>query len=223
MRGTFIVIDGNDGSGKATQTKMLVERLKKESYKVLDVTFPDDKNNFFGKFIRECLNNEEYKWRDLHPKIASIVYAADRWESSALIKAHLEAGFIVISDRYVSANQIHQGGKITDDDKRDDFMSWLDTLEYKTFKIPEPDIVVYLNVPMSVSEELLRRRYSSGGHMDEHEKSPEFLRNSKITGDWLAESEKNWVEVKCTENGEMRCPADIHDDIYQKIREYRIF
>lgn len=217
-KGLFFVIDGNDGSGKATQTKLLEERLKKEGHKVLCVNFPDYKNNFLGKSIFEYLHNEKYGWNKIHPEIASIVYAADRWESSALIRTHLEASYIVLSDRYTSSNQIHQGGKISDDDERDKFISWIDDLEYKVFQIPKPDKVIYLNVPLSVSEKLLEKRYSSGGKLDEHEKDPNFLRNSKITGDWLAESQPNWEEIDCMKSNSLRTPEDINDEIYERIK-----
>ncbi|NCU28233.1 MAG: thymidylate kinase [Candidatus Moranbacteria bacterium] len=219
-KGIFIVIDGNDGSGKATQTKLLEERLKKDGHKVLSVSFPDDKNNFIGKFIRECLNEDKYNWAKVHPKIASVLYGADRWESSALIRAHLEAGFIVLSDRYTSANQIHQGGKIEDERERDNFMLWLEYLEYKTFQIPRPDKTIYLNVPISISEKLLEKRYSSGGKLDAHEKEHDFLRNSKTTGDWLAEIEPNWVEIECAPTGTMRSEKEINDEIFEKVKDF---
>jgi len=217
-KGQFFAIEGNDGSGKATQTKLLEKRIEKEGYKVLCISFPEDKYNFLGKFIRECLNDESYNWRNQHPKIASALYAADRWESSALIKAHLDAGFIVLSDRYTASNQIHQGGKISDDNERDSFVSWIDDLEYKVFQIPKPDMTIYLNVPLSISEELLKKRYLSGGKLDEHEKDPDFLRNSKITGDWLAERQDNWIEVNCAPTGTMRSPEDINHEIYENIK-----
>ncbi len=218
-KGTFIVIDGNDGSGKATQTKLLKKRLEQEYAKVLCVTFPEYKNNFFGKRIYEYLHNEEYGWKNIHPEIASIVYAADRWESSALVKAHLEAGFVVLSDRYTSSNLIHQGGKFDDEDGRNDFINKVQIMEHEIFKIPKPDKIIYLNVPMSISQKLLEKRYSTGGKLDEYEKDPNFLRNSKITGDWLAETQENWIEIDCAPEGVLLGEKEINDMVYEQAKK----
>ena len=111
-KGKFIVVDGTDGSGKCTQVGLLSKRLKKEGYKIKVVDFPEYYKNFFGKFIGHCLSEQYYKFIHIHPKIASVLYAADRWESSEEMRTWLEKGYVVIANRYVSSNQIHQGGKI---------------------------------------------------------------------------------------------------------------
>ena len=216
-KGSFIVIDGNDGSGKATQVRLLERRLKKEWCKVSCVTYPDYKNNFFGGLISNYLHDSKYNWKNIHPEIASIVYACDRWEGSSSIRRLLNDGYIILSDRYASSNQIHQGGRISDNHERDNFISWLNTLEYEVFKIPKPDKIIYLDVPLSISQELLRKRYSSGGKPDEYEKDPDFLRNSKITGDWLSETQENWERIDCAPNGALLSERKINDEIYNKI------
>jgi dTMP kinase len=220
-KGIFIVIDGNDGSGKTTQIKLLKERLEQENRKVVCVDFPNYKNNFFGKVLDKYLHGKNSGWEKYNSDIASIVYSADRWESKDFIKTSLDKGKIVIADRYVSANQIHQGGKIKDIEVRKAFINWLDKLEYEVFKIPMPNLVVYLSVPVSVSEELLRKRYEdNGGQKDVHEDDPDFLRNSKECADWLAETQPNWIKIDCAENGKMRPPEDIHSEIYEKIKSF---
>src|SRR3989344_3846430 len=120
-KGKLIVIDGTDGSGKATQTELLVKVLKNEGRKVKVVDFPDYYSNFFGKFIGHCLSERYYDFVKVHPKIASVLYAADRFESKNTIEKWLKEGNIVIANRYASANQIHQGGKITNTKKRENF------------------------------------------------------------------------------------------------------
>jgi dTMP kinase len=117
-KGKLIVIDGTDGSGKATQVALLEARLKKEGHTVKLVDFPEYYKNFFGKFIGHCLSEQYYNFINVHPKIASVLYAADRFESKVQIEGWLAKGYIVLANRYVSANQIHQGGKIANAKKR---------------------------------------------------------------------------------------------------------
>ena len=103
-KGKLIVIDGTDGSGKATQVALLTERLKKEGHKVKIVDFPEYYKNFFGQFIGHCLSEQYYNFLKVHPKIVSVLYAADRWESSKEMRTWLEKGYVVVANRYVSAN-----------------------------------------------------------------------------------------------------------------------
>src|SRR3990167_6836927 len=117
-KGKLIVLDGTDGSGKATQTKILQARLKKEGYRVQTLDFPQYEKNFFGGLIGECLAGEHGDFVSIDPYIGSTLYAADRFESKDKIMRWLRAGCVVVLDRYVSSNQIHQGGKITDAKKR---------------------------------------------------------------------------------------------------------
>ena len=158
MKGKLIVIDGTDGSGKATQVKKLTERLLQENHNVKSLDFPRYYDNFFGKFIGEALRGDYGNWKDIHPKIASIIYANDRLESAPMIKDWLDEGNIVILDRYVSSNQIHQGGKIHDKHTRKEFMQWLDTMEHEILGIPRPDLILYLNVPIAVTREIIGRK-----------------------------------------------------------------
>src|SRR3990167_5667548 len=161
-KGKLIVIDSTDGSGKATQTDFLIKHLKKDGFKVKVVDFPEYYSNFFGAFIGHCLSEQYYNFVKIHPKIASVLYAADRFESKDKIKKWLKEGNIIIANRYASANQIHQGGKIANTKKRENFIKWLAEMEYKIFKIPKPDVVFYLSVPIPIVLELIKQRNSAG-------------------------------------------------------------
>src|SRR5665213_3030512 len=161
-KGKLIVIDGVDGSGKGTQVDLLVKRLKGEGRKVKTVDFPEYYSNFFGKFIGHCLSERYYDFVKVHPKIASALYAADRFETKEKIEKWLKEGNIVVANRYVSANQIHQGGKIKSAKKRQAFIEWLDEMEYGVFKIPKPDVTIYLNLPLPLIKKLLKHRNHNG-------------------------------------------------------------
>lgn len=224
-RGKLIVIDGTDGSGKKTQIGLLRKRLVREGYKVKLLDFPEYYKNFFGKFVGHCLTEQYYNWVNIHPKIASIAYAADRFESSEKIKKWLKQGYVLLSNRYVSANQIHQGGKIADTKKREEFLRWLETMEYKVFKIPRPALTVYLSLPIETVLKLIKHRDHKGaraylgGKKDVHEKDKNFLKNSIRSALWLAQREKNWTKIDCVESKKLRTFADIHEEIYKKVRK----
>ena len=217
--GKFIVLDGNDGSGKATQTKLLAEYLSTSGIPYEKFDFPSYDKNFFGELIGECLAGKHGDFVHLDPKIASPLYALDRLETAPKIRNALEAGKIVLADRYASSNQIHQGGKIKDTNEREEFMQWLEKMEYEIVGIPRPDAVVYLDVPVEVSLELLTNKRAQknaqlgGAELDTVEEDRQYLENSHTTARWLAEHENNWHFVTCMGEGELRSREEIHADV----------
>jgi len=225
MKGRLIVIDGTDGSGKATQVELLAKRLKAEGKKVMLVDFPEYYKNFFGKFIGHCLSEQYYNFINVHPKIASVLYAADRFESSTEIISYLEKGYIVLANRYVSANQIHQGGKIKSAKKRAEFIKWLDEMEYKVFKIPRPDIVLYLSVPLELSLKMMKERNKNskrnyvGNKKDVHEVDTDFQKNSRASALWLSTYLPNFIKIDCADKNEIRTREDIHKQVYKIVKK----
>jgi dTMP kinase len=224
-RGKLIVIDGTDGSGKTTQTKLLIRHLRQDGRKVKFIHFPRYEDNFFGKFIAHCLSEQYYNWVNIHPKIASVVYAADRWESKEKIEKWLKQGFFVVMDRYISSNQIHQGGKIANLKKREAFIKWLAEMEYKVFKIPAPNLTIYLSLPIKMVLKLIKdRNYRGaraylGSKKDVHEKDKNFLKNSIKSALWLAKTQKNWMKIECMRDGKLRSFENIHEEIYEKVKK----
>ena len=228
-KGKLIVIDGTDGSGKATQVKLLVDSLKKEGHKVKILDFPEYYSNFFGAFIGHCLSEQYYNFVKVHPKIASVLYAADRFETKEKIEKWLKEGNIVIANRYASANQIHQGGKIANTKKREAFIKWLAEMEYEVFKIPKPDVVVYLSVPIPTVLKLIKERNKNQNRnylgkknnqkKDVHEKDVHFLENSRKSALWLAKTQKNWIKIECVQDGVLDTRENIHQKVYDKIKK----
>ena len=224
-KGKLIVIDGTDGSGKATQTGLLIKHLKRDGYKVKVVDFPEYYSNFFGKFIGHCLSEQYYNFVKTHPKIASVLYAADRFESKNKIEKWLKDGYMVVANRYASANQIHQGGKIKNTKKRASFLKWLAEMEYEVFKIPQPDAVFYLSVPIPVVLKLIRDRDNGYARAylrkknDVHEKDINFLQNSRKSALWLSKTQKGWIKIECVKNGVLDTRDNIHNQIYAKVKK----
>lgn len=224
-RGRLIVIDGSDGSGKATQAKRLVEALKARRVCVRTLDFPQYEDNFFGAFIGRCITGKHGDFLALDPFITSIVYAADRFESSTKIKKWLDDGCIVVLDRYVSANQIHQGGKISDPHKRKEFLSWLHKMEYEVFKLPQPDMVIYLDVPPDTSITLLAGAQKKKSYLKEEgdtdlvEQNVAYLRNARNSALWLARHEVGWHRIQCVKDDQLRTVDDIHEEMLSLIQE----
>jgi dTMP kinase len=223
-KGKLIVIDGTDGSGKSTQIKLLTDKLKKEGHKVKAIHFPHYEN-FIGGFIGHCLTEQYYNFINVHPKIVSVLYAADRWESAQEIKNYLAKGYVVVLDRYVSANQIHQGGKIKSAKKRAEFLKWLDEMEYGVFKIPKPDITLYMALPLNLIGMLIKERNKkavrayAGDKKDVHEVDLEFQKNSRNSAIWLSKFLKNFIKIDCAENGKVLSREAIHAKIYEKVQK----
>ncbi len=223
-RGVFIALDGNDGSGKATQARLLAERLTKEGIASEKVDFPAYDRNMFGTLLGECLAGKHGDFVHLDPKIASTLYAADRFESSASIRAMLAEGKVVIADRFASSNQIHQGGKIQDESERAEFLLWLDRMEHEVFGIPRPDRIFYLRVPLDISLRLLLEKRAKknpelAGDRDMVEEDRTYLKRSHETANWLAGTQPNWSIIECMGAQGLRTPEAIHEDIWNVCAE----
>jgi len=221
-KGTLVVIDGTDGTGKQTQTELLDKRLLAEGKTVKTLDFPGYTRNVAGKLIHEALKeNMHGDFLSIAPKLASVIYAFDRMESAPQINEWLDSGAIVILDRYVTSNQIHQGGKIADPEKRKEFIKWLDELEYGAAKLPRPDVVFYLDVPVEVSLRLINERAEKEGlKPDQAESSEQHLRESQERALSIMSEYPNVEIIDCSENGQIKSREAIHELIYQALQKH---
>lgn len=213
MKGKLIVIEGTDGSGKTTQTELLLARLKREGIECESLRFPRYEENLFGKLIRECLDGYHGNFLALDPKIASVLYACDRLETMPQIKQWLDEGKIVILDRYVSSNQVHQGGKIKDDKDRREFLAWLSQMEFEVLQLMKPNAVIYLDVPFEISKTLIENRV---GIRDAADEDWEYLANSKSAGVYMT-SKESWQNIECAPGGDLLPKEEIHEAIWEKL------
>lgn len=211
--------------GKATQTALLTEKLRKLGVKVKKIDFPRYYENFFGELIGDCLGGKYGNFISVDPHIASVLYAADRWESSELIRKWLQAGHVVIADRYVSSNQIHQGGKIRDKKQRIEFLLWLDKMEHGAFKIPRPDAIVYLHMPIKLSLKLLKekslenkKRYLEG-KKDLAENDIKHLQDSQKSALSIVERSNKWYQIECSSGEQILPKEEIHEKVFEKVRK----
>jgi len=221
--GKLIVLDGTDGSGKATQTKILVKRLKEKGFKVRTLDFPQYYKTFFGRMAGRYLKGEFGGVSEVGPYLASVLYAADRWQAKEEMGEWLKQGRIIISNRYVSANQIHQAAKIRNKKEKEKFLRWLDELEFKVFKIPRPDIVLYLYVPYKIGQKLVDkkgyREYIGKKKKDIHEVSREHLKRAEKQGLELTQKYKNWTKVNCVHNNKILPRKVIAEKVWEIVRK----
>ncbi len=212
--GLFIVIDGTDGSGKQTQTKLLHKKLTDEGFEVLSVSFPrygTPSAQNVEKYLNGDFGDDPNK---IDAYTVSEYYAEDRSAHSAEIKAALRQGQIVISDRYVTANMGHQGSKFTDSEERNKYLQWLYELEYRTNNIPEPNINFILHVPTAVSQELIKTR---GEKQDIHENNLEHLYRAEKTYLELPGLFPHFSLIECCKNGDLLSPHIIHNIICEQL------
>lgn len=212
--GTLIVIDGADGAGKATQTKLLVERLRAEGKAVETLSFPQYEQNYFGKLLRECLVGERGDFATLDARIASTLYAADRFESRPQLVAWLESGATVILDRYVSSNMLHQGSKIHNNEAAlTEFLSWNDHVEHTIFGMPRPDTILYLDVPFVVRKNLMQHD-GVRGSLDVVETDEAYQQAAEECSRTLLGRLNNWTPILCTEGDALKSREEIHELVY---------
>ena len=214
----FIVIDWLDWSGKATQVNLIEKKLKEmwKTVKVLDYPRYWEKSAFgVEKYL-----NWEY-WEKLSAKKASILYAIDRFDDSFSVKKDLEKYDYIISNRYTTANMIHQTGKMKTKEEREDFLNWISDLEYNILEIPIPDKVIFLNVTPELSQKMvlkkdLREYLKWGKKMDLHEADKNHLINA-----WKAAIEAiekySWIKIDCVKDWKMRLIEDINKEILSNI------
>ncbi|RJQ35445.1 thymidylate kinase [Candidatus Parcubacteria bacterium] len=222
MKGKFIVIDGTDGSGKATQVKILEERLKKEGHDVVVVDFPRY-GNPSAFFVTKYLNGEYGQAEDVGAKRGSLFYALDRYDAKFQMEKDLAEGKIILANRYVSANMGHQGGKISDPDKRVEFLKWLYELEYEILGIPKPDANIILHVSAKISQELVdkkgHRDYVGGEKRDLHEADIKHLQMAEQTYLWVTDNYPEFFLVECVKDDQIMTREEIHELIWAKVKE----
>ena len=178
--GKLIVLEGTDGSGKSTQMALLAARMEKEGLDFQRLRFPqyDEPSS---SLIRMYLGGEfGDKPSDVNAYAASTFYAVDRFASYAgKWKEYYEKGGVLISDRYTTSNAVHQASKLPDDERMS-YLEWLFALEYGKLELPEPDLVIYLDLPTDISEKMMRQREAATGTTaDIHEQDAAYLRRCR--------------------------------------------
>ncbi len=217
MAGKFIVIEGLDGSGKATQTEILKKAFASKGKRVKKLTFPDY-DNPSSALVKMYLDGEfGENPDDVNAYAAAAFYTVDRIASYLKFwKEDYENGTVILADRYATSNIIYQMSKLPEN-QWDSYIDFQENFEYDKIKVPKPDTVIYLDVEPDVSQKLLSGRYSGDeSKKDLHEKNVNFLLQCRKSALYAVEK-LGWKKISCTENGEMRSVEDISRDILKII------
>jgi len=209
-RGKLIVFEGIDGAGKATQVKMLARALRAKGKRVTTFSFPDY-SKLVGIFIHEALHNKHGDFRNLNAYFTSLPYAVDRALARDKILSALKKGDVVC-DRYTTSG-LAFGAANCRKSERAKFRKFFEDLEYKRFKLPRPDIVLYLELPVVISQKWLR--YERGKKLDVNERDVRYQK--EVAKEYGALSKRrDWEKIPCTA-GEP--PAVIHQRVWDAVRK----
>ena len=220
MKGKLIVIEGLDGSGKATQTALLCEYLSGLGRSFKKLSFPNY-DSPSSALVKMYLSGELSSTPDgVNPYAAASFYAVDRCADYLKYwKTDYENGGLFVSDRYATSNAVYQTSKLPKE-QWGEYLRWLEDLEYVKLGVPKPDVVIYLDMDVEVSQKLLSKRYKGDeAKKDLHEANVEFLKKSRKTALYAA-AELGWHVIRCDDGEQPRSVEDISKDIIAAAREY---
>lgn len=218
--GYIVVIEGTDGCGKQTQAKALMEKLRELGYPVMTQSFPNYESLSAGP-VKMYLGGEFGADTSMDAYQASSLFAVDRL---CTYKKNLEGfynnGGIIVMDRYVQSNMLHQAGKIRERDEVNKYLEWLDNLEFNILGLPRPNRVMFLDVPVNVSRKLMEERgiHKTGTVKDVHEENPEHLIQAYNSGKYVSEK-FGWDVIPCTKDGNMKSIEEISGLIFDKVKQ----
>lgn len=206
----FIVIEGLDGSGKSTQLNLLKSYLEENKINYKYLHFPRTDSRIYGDLIARFLRGELGDINAVNPYLIALIYAGDRNDAKEIINQWIKGDLLVIVDRYVYSNIAFQCAKLKNQDEIDKLTDWILDLEYNYFKIPKPDLNVFLNVPFDFTKKNLEKQRNGddrdylNGKEDIHEKDIDFQNRVRNIYLQQAEKDKNLKIIHCAdENGNM--------------------
>lgn len=209
--GKIIVIEGIEGSGKETQSKLLVESLNRMDIKAIEFSFPMY-DTPTGRIFKDCLLNNNNYFNEgidsLDPELVCLYTAADRKYNINKIKEYLDNDYIVVINRYTSSNMANQGSKYSDSEDRFYMYQWIDKLEYWLLKLPKPDYTILLNMPYKYSNQL------SFDFKEEDSKQTRVLEAYlELAGLY------NWDIIDCIDENKEKTIDEIHKEIIELLKD----
>ncbi len=219
-KGFLIAIEGVDASGKQTHSELLYDKLAKDGKAVRKISFPmyDSDSSSLVKMYLSGKFGE--KADDVNAYAASTFFAADRFATYHTDWGKdYENGIIIVADRYVSSNMIHQAGKLAGSE-RDNYLDWVNDFEYGIYALPKPDINIFLDMPPEFGEMLMCERdnkFTKASEKDIHERDFGHLKKSYENACYIAKK-YGWTVVSCVKEGKIRSIEDINDELYEIVK-----
>ena len=219
-RGTFLVIEGTDGSGKGTQFDLLGRRLAESGHDVVLFDFPQYEQDS-SYFVKQYLNGKYGTSDEVGPYTGSLFFSLDRYAAKAAINNALDSGKIVICNRFTGSNMAHQGTKFTYAEERRGYFIWLDNLEFQMLGIPRPDKSIVLRVPAETAQMLVDKkgaRSYTDKKRDIHEADLEHMKKSvEVYDDLCSLFPKDFMRIDCVRSGKLLSIPQVHDLIWESI------
>lgn len=225
-KGKLVVIDGTDGSGKGTQTELLLKYLDEHKKKNKYIDFPRYYTSFHGRMVGRYLKGEFGSLQSASPYLTSLFYALDRLTARDEIIDWLEEGNTVVANRYTTSSMAFQTARV-EKDKQDEFIKWLYDMEYKEHKLPKEDVVLFLYVPVEISQKLLeqknKREYMDGKKKDINEADVKYQKDVlKLYLD-LAKKHPHWEVIKCVDGrGKLLPIPKVHAKVIAALKRHKI-
>lgn len=208
MPGKIIAIEGSDGVGKATQTKLLVQHLRKDDFKVAFLSFPRYETQT-GKKIKKYLEGELGNPKNIDPLTSAVLYHNDRKDAITVMEKMIKENDFLILDRYKYSSFAHQPAKL---EKPEEMIHIMKKIEQLESDIREADLVIFLHVTPEISQRLLKKEKKT----DMLESDIEYLRRTNDLYKELAKR-KNWKTIECLKNGNLLSMEEIHKKIYKEV------
>lgn len=219
MTGRLITMEGLDGSGKATQTELLCNALSARGERLRRVSFPD--YNQPSSVLAKMYLDGEFGTdpNDVNAYAASSFYAVDRYASyQKLWREDYQNGTLIVADRYTTSNIVFQISKLPRG-QWGNFVAWIEDYEYDKLGLPRPDLTIYLDMPLAVSQRLLSRRYHGNENKkDIHESNAAYLLECRESAFYAAEL-LHWKVIHCADGQNPKTVEQIHTEVMKIIAE----
>lgn len=217
--GKLFVIEGLDASGKGTQSEILLKTLQDKGYDAYGISLPNYDDNSSALVKMYLAGEMGTKPSDVNAFAASTFFAVDRYASfKKFWNKEYNGDKIIIANRYTTSNASHQMTKLSED-KWDFYLDWLFDFEYNLLEIPKPDCVVFLDMPVEVSQKLLLKRYNNDeSKKDVHESDVEYLKSCHKAANYAAEK-LGWSIISCVRDGEIRTIDSIAKEVFALIEK----